>query len=182
MKKFTGFGLALLAALILFIAIIWRLFFWGPPKTGPGMVTAPAPPAPTATAPQPAPPPSPAPAPPAPPAGPLTVPPGPPQSAPPEAGPPAAPVAPVPALQPQKQYGFSAGTFRRYRDAAKLLNRLKKQGQPAFIRRDPAHKERFQVWVGPFATPEEARAAQKSLRRHLKRTPQIEAIEAPVPK
>ncbi|MFA5112139.1 MAG: SPOR domain-containing protein [Desulfobaccales bacterium] len=178
MKRFTGFGLALLAGLIVIIVILLRLFLGGSPKTGPATVTAPAPPAPTAVAPQPAP----APAPQQPPAGPVTVQPGPPSSAPPEAGPPAAQVAPLAPLQPEKQYGFLAGTFRRYPDAAKLLNRLKKQGKPAFIRRDPANEQRYQVWVGPLATPQEAEAAKKSLRRHLKGTPKIEAIENPVPK
>ncbi len=180
MKRFTGFGLALLAGLIIIIVILVRLYFGGSPKPGPATVTAPAPPAPSAAAPQPAPTPTPAPAPQAPPAAPLTVQPGPPQSAPAEAGPPK--VAPLPSLQPEKQHGFLAGTFHRYRDAAKLLDRLKKQGKPAFIRRSPANGHRFQVWVGPFATPQEAEAARKSLRRHLKRTPKIEAIENPVPK
>ncbi|MCK9375045.1 MAG: SPOR domain-containing protein [Syntrophobacterales bacterium] len=177
MKRFTGFGLALLAGMVIIIVILVRLYFGGSPKPGPATVTAPAPPAPTAAAPQPAPTPTPAPASQATPTAPLTVQPGPPQSAPAETK-----VAPLPPLQPEKQHGFLAGTFHRYRDAAKLLDRLKKQGKPGFIRRDPANGHRFQVWVGPFDTPHEAAAAKKSLRRHLKRTPKIEAIENPVPK
>ncbi len=175
MKKFTGLGLALLAGLIVIIVILLGLFLGGPEKTGPGPVTAPAPPAPPAAAPQPAPAPTP-------PGGPVTVQPGPPPAGPPAAGPPTTQVEPLPPLEPEKQYGFLAGTFRRYPDAAKLLDRLKKQGKPAFIRRDPANGKRYQVWVGPLATPQEAEAARKSLRRHLKGTPKIEAIENPVPK
>ena len=63
-----------------------------------------------------------------------------------------------------------------------MLARLKKQGQPAFVQRDPRDINRFQVWLGPFSSQDEAQAAEKALRGRLKRPLKIEQIENPVPK
>jgi cell division septation protein DedD len=63
-----------------------------------------------------------------------------------------------------------------------MLARLKKQGKPAFIQRDPKDINRYQVWLGPFSSQDEAREAEKSLRAILKKPLKIEPIENPVPK
>jgi len=97
----------------------------------------------------------------------------------PEAAPPAAQEPPLPPLEPKKESGLLAGTFKTYGSAAKMMEKLKKQGQPAFIRKD---KGKYQVWVGPFATPEEAQKAAKALKGKVKIPSKIHEIETPVPK
>jgi SPOR domain len=59
---------------------------------------------------------------------------------------------------------------------------LKKQGKPAFVQRDPRNINRYQVWMGPFSSQNEAQEAAKSLRATLKKPLKIEPIENPVPK
>ena len=85
----------------------------------------------------------------------------------------------LPALQPKKEYGLLAGSYRKYAGANKLLEKIKKQGQEAFIRR---HREKYQVWVGPFATPKEAEAAAKALNKKIKIPSKIHQLVTPVPK
>jgi cell division septation protein DedD len=75
-----------------------------------------------------------------------------------------------------------AGSYGKYQDAANLLARLHKLGKPAFVQRDPRDLNRFQVWLGPFSSQDEAREAEKSLRATLKKPLKIEPIENPVPK
>ncbi|MBI4795785.1 MAG: SPOR domain-containing protein [Deltaproteobacteria bacterium] len=97
----------------------------------------------------------------------------------PEAASPAPEKTLLPPLEPKKESGLLAGSYRRYADAAKMMEKLKKQGQPAFIRRE---KGKYQVWVGPFSTPEEAQAAAKALKGKAKIPSKIHQIETPVPK
>jgi cell division septation protein DedD len=170
MKRQTGWALAVGAVLIILAVILYYLLGGGPGTKGPS--TAPAPGAPGATAPA-------KPAPPEP-VAPLTVaPPGPPQGVAPG---PESKVTVLPPQAGQEKYGILAGSFKRYRDAARLLGRLKKAGQPAFVQRDPRDLERFQVWLGPFSSQGEAEDAAKSLKTVLKKPLKIEAIENPVPK
>ena len=63
-----------------------------------------------------------------------------------------------------------------------MLARLKKQGEPAFIRREPGKGQLYQVWLGPFSSRGEAAAAEKSLGGTLKGVPQIQKLPTPVPK
>ena len=116
-----------------------------------------------------------------------------PQEAPPTAsGPEAAPgLAPVPSpgppsaekeiapLEPKEEQGLLAGRFRRYADAKRLLAKIQKQHMPAFIRKQGKF---YQVWAGPFATPQEAEQAKKNLKAALKISSQQEKFEVPVPK
>jgi cell division septation protein DedD len=166
-KKIVG-GLAIGAILIILAAVLYYLSTGSPPKTGPSAVTAPGP-AP-ATAP---------PAPQLPPAAGPIEPAGPPKGAAPSPEP---KVTVLPPLKGQEKHGILAGTYKKYPAAAKMLARLKKQGQPAFIQRDPHDLSRYQVWLGPFASRGEAEAAEKSLRAFLKKPLKIETIENPVPK
>ncbi len=181
MKKNTGLGLAILAVVIIVAVVLWRVYLGGPPGVGPGPV-APAKPSV-----------SPAPAVPPPMATPET------QQAPPVAPP--IKVEPSPGIAPlqepippgthitipppptmQEHYGIVAGSYRNYRDAAKLLDTLKKQGKPAFVQRDPNNLNLFQVWLGPFSSQAEAEATQKEMQAKLKKPLKIEQIENPVPK
>src|SRR4030042_1114517 len=82
-------------------------------------------------------------------------------------------------LEPVEKYGLSAGSYRKYRDAGKKMQKLQKQGQPAFVRRE---KGKYQVWVGPFETGPEAEAAAKSLRTKLKISAKAQKVVVPVPK
>lgn len=198
-KKFLV-ALGVMVAIIIFL--VFSLYFSGDyPFTGPGLpkkptvktqatpepkekpapTTAPAPtPAPKpaqAPAPKPAPapatqaPPTPPPAPPAaPPEKPLTKP---------EATAPGPPKTELPPLQPTEEYGLLVGRYRSYRSAGKKMEKLKKKDLPAFIRRD---KGRYQVWVGPFATRQEARKAAKTIKAKRRRPPRIQKITIPIPK
>lgn len=115
---------------------------------------------------------SPEPAPTAPgPAASPPLPPGPPQAE--AAAPPLTPLA------PREEPGLLAGKYRRYADAKSLLAKIQKQKLPAFIRKEG---HRYQVWVGPFGTPEEMARAKKNLQTALKIAPRARQLEVPVPK
>jgi cell division septation protein DedD len=88
-------------------------------------------------------------------------------------------VAPLPTLEPKKEHGLVVGKFRRYKDAQRLLDKIKKKNLPGFIRKEGKY---YKVWVGPFATPQEAEHARKKLRAALKISPQKREFEMPVPK
>jgi cell division septation protein DedD len=88
-------------------------------------------------------------------------------------------IAPLPTLEPKKEPGLVVGQYRRYKAAQRLLDKIKKKNLPGFIRKEGKH---YKVWVGPFATPQEAERARKSLRTALKISPQKREYEVPVPK
>jgi len=88
-------------------------------------------------------------------------------------------IAPSPPLEPQKEHGLVVGKFRRYKDAQRLLDKIKKKNLPGFIRKEGKY---YKVWAGPFTTPQEAEHARKSLRTALKISPQKRDYEVPVPK
>jgi rare lipoprotein A len=88
-------------------------------------------------------------------------------------------IAPSPPLQPKKEHGLVVGKFRRYKDAQRLLDKIKKKNLPGFIRKEGKY---YKVWAGPFATPQEAEHARKSLRAAFKISPQKREYEEPVPK
>jgi cell division septation protein DedD len=169
MNKKTLLGLAAAALLIILAVFLYYFFTGAPSTTGPKTVTAPGPA--TATAPA-------KPTPPEPPAPPIESA-GPPKGEAPGTEP---QVTVLPPLESKEHYGILAGSFAKYPDATALLARLKKQGKPAFIQRDPRNLNRYQVWVGPFSSQTEAQEAEKSLRAILKTPLKIEAIENPVPK
>jgi cell division septation protein DedD len=178
MNKKTVGGLAIAATLILLLAGLYYYSTGNPPQTAPSPVTAPAAPTaqalpgPVATAPTQS-------TAPEPPAAPGVEPAGPPKGAAPS---PEAHVTVPPPLEPSQHYGILAGSYKKYRDAAGMLDRLKKQGKPAFVQRDPRDLNRYQVWLGPFSSQEEAREVEKSLQASLKKPLKIEPIENPVPK
>lgn len=171
MNKNLSRGLAVAAILIVLLVGLYYLSTGGPGKTGPSPVTAPASPAATAPA-RPEPPATSAPALPIEPAGPpMGV-----------APTPEPRVTVLPPLEASQRFGILAGSFKKYQAAEKMLARLKKQGKPAFIQRDPRDLNLYQVWLGPFPSQSEAEDAAKSLRAVLKKPFKIEAIENPVPK
>jgi cell division protein FtsN len=180
MKQKSGRIMAVGAALILLLAVLYYLSTGNSPETGPSQVTAPG--APSATAPAKPGPPAAAPPQPAPqeaPAVPGVEPAGPPKGAAPSPEP---PVTVLPPPETSQHYGILAGSYGKYQDAAKMLAKLKKQGKPVFIQRDPRDLNRYQVWLGPFSSQDEAREAEKALRALLKKPLKIEPIENPVPK
>jgi cell division septation protein DedD len=180
MNKKVVSGLAIGATLILLLAGLYYLSTGNAPETGPSPVIAPG--ASTATGPaRPRPvPAAPAqPTPPEPPAAPGIEPAGPPKGA---GLSPEPHVTVLPPLEESQHYGILAGSYGKYQDAANLLARLKKLGKPAFVQRDPRDLNRYQVWLGPFSSQEEAREAIKSLQTILKKPLKIEPIENPVPK
>ena len=173
MNQKIGRIMAVGAIVSVLLAVLYYLSTGSSPKTGPSPITAPGPPAATAPAlPEPIAPPA------AQPPAPLE-PAGPPQGV----APSQEPHITVPPPQEESQhYGILAGSYGKYRDAARMLARLKKQGKPVFIQRDPRDINRYQVWLGPFSSLDEAREAEKSLRALLKKPLKIEPIENPVPK
>jgi len=180
MNKKVVSGLAVGATLILLLAVLYLLYTGSPSKTGPSSITAPG--APTATAPAKPEPLAAAPTRPTPqepPAAPGIEPAGPPKGVAPSPEP---QVTVLPPLEASQHYGILAGSYGKYRDAAKMLARLKKQGKPVFIQRDPRNLNLYQVWLGPFSSQSEAREAEKSLQATLKKPLKIEPIENPVPK
>jgi cell division septation protein DedD len=173
MNKIVVSGLAGVAILILLLAGLYYLSPGPGPVTGPALPTAapvksePRAAAPTQASPQEQP------------TAPGIEPPGPPKGAAPSPEP---HVTVLPPLEENQHYGILAGSYGNYQDAANLLAKLKKLGKPAFIQGDPRDFNRYQVWLGPFASQEEAREALTSLQAILKKPLKIEPIENPVPK
>jgi cell division septation protein DedD len=179
MNRNAARGLVILVAIIIVAVVLWRFYYPGSLTVGPGPVATSQPAVTPAPAPPGAKPPTPQGLPPIAPVkpeaahgiAPLQEP-----SAP-------APKITFPATPPLgEKYGILVGEYRKYPQAAKMLTRLKKRGQPAFVQRDPRDSSRFQVWLGPFSSQDEARAAQKAMRARLKKPLKIEAIENPGPK
>lgn len=195
-----GFAAAAVILLLLYFFHSGALRLKAPEPTGkPGVKseTAPGPKetAAPATAPTPEPAPAPAlapgaaPTPGLPPAATLPAPPQPlpPSPVPPEEKPLTKPEAPsptppkgeLPTLEATEKHAVLAGSYRKYKDAAKQMEKLKKQGLPAFIRRD---RGKFHVWAGPFSSRQEANAAAKAIKRKMKIRPKIQKIVIPIPK
>jgi cell division septation protein DedD len=136
-----------------------------------------APPKPATPEPEPAVPPEPA----------TPAPPEPEAVAPPEVAPTPTPtplpaeeeVAPLTPLEPTEKHGLLAGRFRTYTSANKRMEKIKEQDIPALIRKEGKF---YEVWAGPFETPEEAEQAQKSLRAALKISLKKGKLAIPVPK
>lgn len=176
-KKMIG-GLAVAATLILLLAMLYYLSTGNAPKTTsspgtvPGATTAKALPEPPAAAPT-------QPTSKEPPVAPGIESGGPPKEA---AASPEVQVTVPPPVEPSQHYGILVGSYKKYRDAARMLDRLKKKGKPAFVQRDPRNLNRYQVWLGPFPSQKEAGEAEKSLQAILKKPLKIEPIENPVPK
>ena len=182
MKKNTALGVAIVAVGVIVAVVLWRLYLGGPPHVGPGPATtskpsvAPAPsvppPAATPESKQPVPPGAP----------PIKVEPSPSVAPLQEPSPPAPKITIPPPPTMKEHYGILVGNYLNYRDAARMLAKLKKQGKPAFVQRDPRNSNLFQVWLGPFSSQDEAQAAEKEMHARLKKPLKIEQIENPVPK
>lgn len=85
----------------------------------------------------------------------------------------------LPKMQPEEKYGLLIKSYKKYWDAGKMMQKLQEHKQPAFIRRD---KGKYEVWVGPFSTHQEAEVAGKSLRAKFKLSPKVQKLLIPVPK
>lgn len=178
MNKNTGLGLGILVAVVIIAGLLWWLYPATSPQVGPAPVATSKPEVPPGPK---APPPAAAtePKPEAPVAPPITT--EPPQAVPPLQEPgPAVKIPPPPEMK--EHFGILVGEYRNYQDASKLMAKLKKQGKPAFVQRDPQNPNNFQVWVGPFSSQEEAQATEKDLQTLFKKPLKIERIENPVPK
>lgn len=85
-------------------------------------------------------------------------------------------------LTGKEQYGVLVGRYENYRQASKVLAKLRKQGKPAYIRPDPEKPTAYQVWVAPLPTLTQAEAAAKSIKTKLRVSPKIQKIEVLPPK
>lgn len=88
-------------------------------------------------------------------------------------------MAPPPPARPQKAHGLLVGKYRTYSEAKTRMTRITKQKIPAFTRKQGKY---YEVWAGPFASPQEAARAQKSLKAAMKIAAQQKKIAVPVPK
>jgi cell division septation protein DedD len=82
-------------------------------------------------------------------------------------------------LEPTEKQGLLAGRYRTFASAKKRMEKIKAQGIPAFIRQEGKF---YEVWAGPFATPEAAAQARKSLKAELKISAKPRKLIIPVPK
>jgi len=168
----------LVALGLVVVIILGGLYFFfsgGPPSKAPekpqeSAVKPPAAPEPKEKPAEKPAPPAPAPTPAAPPEKPVTKP---------EPVPATPKEAALPPLEPKEGFGLLAGSYRKYADAAKMMEKLKKEGQPAVIRKE---KGKYQVWVGPFSSSKEAGAAAKALKGKVKIPRKIHKVVTPVPK
>lgn len=185
MTKKGLFGLALATGLVVFLAVLYVYYPRVVPQVAPGKPQPPGeiqyrtaqefaekPASPVAGAPpSQEPPPSPsATAAPAQPAAP---------PAPPEVK---APKTPQPPTEPEEHYGLLVGRYRTYRQARKVMEKLQKEGKPAFVRHDGRQRKPYAVWAGPYSSQEETKVAAASLRKQLKISPKPEKLDLPVPK
>jgi cell division septation protein DedD len=175
-------GLAIGGGLFILLAVLYLVYTGSAPPTGrspaPVATTPPAgTPPPSAPSPKEIVPPAPITAPPAEPVGPVK------EAAPgPALTPPATPGTVSPLKELKDQYGLLVRRYRNYRAAGKMLARMKKKGIPGFIRREEGKTHSYEVWAGPYASREEARAAEKSLRVLTRRTPKIKSLPPVIPK
>ncbi|MGO9176287.1 MAG: SPOR domain-containing protein [Desulfobaccales bacterium] len=184
--KGLGLGALLLGSLIILLLILYHFLGSRPapvptgklevkPQTLPGVSAAPGTPPPLA-------------APIAPPLEPSPAPPGggvgisgttPPKTA---ISPPPAKEPPLAPLEEERKYGLSLGAFPNFRSAEKMLDKLRNQGEPGFIRRTPGKRQRYQVIAGPFSSRQEAEVAAKLLKTKLHVSPKLATIIIPVSK
>lgn len=83
---------------------------------------------------------------------------------------------------PEEQFGLLVGRYRTYKDAGKIMEKVQKEGKPAFIRHDGRRPKPYAVWAGPFTSQEESNLAAKTIRNKLKVAPKTERLQLPVPK
>ena len=187
MSKKSLLGLAFGAGLVVFLTVLYLFYPGGAPQVGP---TKPETPGDVQyrTAPEfagkPAPPEAGAPPAQEPPPPPLAkASPSPAEApAPPEMKPPAAQELPPPPSKPEEHYGLLVGRYRTYKEASKVLEKLKKKDKPGFVRHDGRQRKPYAVWAGPFPTQQESQVAAKSIKKQLKVSPKPEKLQLPVPK
>jgi len=187
MSKKSLLGLAFGAGLVVFLAVLYLFYPGGTPQERP---TKPETPGDVQyrTAPQfagkPAPPETGAPPAQEPPPPPLAEASPPPAQVPasPELKPQEAQELPSPPPQPEEQYGLLVGRYRTYKEASKMMEKLKQEGKPGFVRHDGRQRKPYAVWAGPFPTQQESQVAAKSIKQKLKVSPKPEKLQLPVPK
>jgi cell division septation protein DedD len=187
MTNKTMAGLALGAGLIAFLAVVYMFYPGGAPQMSPGKPEAPGE-VPYRTAPEfagkPAVPKLSAPSvqepPGAPPATTAPTPGEEPAAS--ELKPPAAPPEGAPPPAPEEHYGLLMGRYRTHQDAAKVLEKVQKEGKPAFIRHDGRQRQPYSVWAGPFSSQEEAKGAAKAIKAKLKVAAKPEKLQMVIPK
>ncbi len=100
----------------------------------------------------------------------------------PPALPPAASTMKVPPTAEAKEYAVLVGTFRSYRSARKIRDKLQQQGIPAYTRLPAGGTRVHQVWAGPFETMAQAREASRKIRAKLGKSVQVRKVRVLPPK
>jgi cell division septation protein DedD len=180
-------GLALGAGLIVFLAVVYMFYPGGAPQVSPGKPEAPGE-VPYRTTPEfagkPAAPKLSAPSvqePPATPAAKAAPAPGE-KTAASELKPPAAPPKAAPPPAPKEHYGLLVGRHRTHQEARTIMEQVKKEGKPAFIRHDGRQRQPYAVWAGPFPNQEEAKIAAKAINAKLNVDLKPEKLQMVIPK
>lgn len=88
---------------------------------------------------------------------------------------------PLPA-EPEEQYGLLVGRYSTHKEASRVLDKLRQEGTPAFMRHDGQHRRPYGVWAGPFASQEETEVVAQAFRAKLKVTATPEKLQWPLPK
>jgi hypothetical protein len=94
---------------------------------------------------------------------------------------PSAPQA-MPKPLPEEQYGLLVGRYRTDKEALQVMEKLQKEGKPAFIRHDGRKRLPYAVWAGPFASQEETQVAATSIKKKFNVSPKQEKLQLPIPK
>jgi cell division septation protein DedD len=81
-----------------------------------------------------------------------------------------------------KDYSVATKKFRTFQQARKFLTQLRQQGHRAYITKEPEDKNPFVVWLGPYATSDEAQAAAQTIQRKYRVPTQVKAKEILPPK
>jgi cell division septation protein DedD len=106
----------------------------------------------------------------------------PPEEAPPVLEPPAPEETLSPPPEPEEHYGLLVGRYRTHKEASRVMEKLHKEGTPAFVRHDGQHRHPYAVWAGPFPSQEETAAAAQVIRDKLKVSTKPEKLQLPIPK
>lgn len=100
----------------------------------------------------------------------------------PAAGPPKGPEATSPPERQQEGYALLLRRYRTYRDAGKLLEKLRRQGIPGYIRQHRGKPPSYQVWAGPFPTRGEANQVARAIKKKWGISAKLRKITVAPPK
>lgn len=94
----------------------------------------------------------------------------------------AEPETPQSEAVPEEQFGLLVGRYRTHQDATRVMEKVQKEGKPAFIRHDGRQRQPYALWVGPFPNQEESKIAARAIKAKLKVAAKVEKLQMVIPK